>query len=288
MPPSPDAADDRDRQEMTLRAAAARLHARDCIQHAAHKVVRWCVLLSIHRELLEGDPELRLALLYRRGAPVGHYVQAVLPQGSLLNEIRDKAIRLVDDMLNPNAMTRTSSSHPHGTGPCTPDTASLDISPALGSGRSLRITLPGWCPCEDAKLGVLVFTARELDVPEVCIALTWYSAVAATYGIGVHDAGVDWLEAHFDDALSCVACGDPCEDADLGPEQGPAGPARDRGCVRCQPSSLCGRCSVRVGFDQVCLECITDEEAVGLTSSKLRRRKLLGDLTNERLARAPR
>jgi len=100
MPPSLDAADDRGRQEMTQRAAAARLHARDCIQHAAHKVVRWCVLLSVHRELLEGDPGLRLAHLYRRGASAGHYVQAELPQVSLLNKLRDKAIRLVDGMLN--------------------------------------------------------------------------------------------------------------------------------------------------------------------------------------------
>ena len=94
-------------------------------------------------------------------------MQAVLPQVSLLNELRDKAIRLVDGMLNLRALARTSSLHPHGTGSSAAGMASLAISPALGNGRSLCITFPGWCPSEDAKLGVLVFTARLLDVPEV-------------------------------------------------------------------------------------------------------------------------
>ena len=175
----------------------------------------------------------------------------------------------------------------HGSGASVAGMVTLTVSPAFGSGQSLGITFPDWCSSEGARLGVLVYTARMLDVPEVCIVLTWSSAVAATYVICVHSPGVDWLEAHAASDLTCDTCGDPCDDADLCPEQGPTGNARDMNCVRCQPCSLCVRCSVRLGLDQVCLECITEEEAAGLASSKHRRWKLLGDLSTERFARFP-
>jgi hypothetical protein len=167
-------------------------------------------------------------------------------------------------------------------------TGLIVISPALGNGRTLRITFPDWRPSSDAKLGVLIFTARALDVPEVCIALTWHSRAAATYVIGAHDTGVDWIEAHDQSDLTCDACGDPCDDADLCPDQGPTGTARDCNCARCQPWSLCERCSVNIGPVQVCLNCLTDEEAKGLTWPKHRRRILLGDLCTLRDARSPR
>jgi len=163
----------------------------------------------------------------------------------------------------------------------------LTVSAPFGSGRALDIPFRNWRPSEAARLGVMVYTARMLDVPEVCIALTWSSAVDATFVICVHDAGVDWLEAHGEDSLTCDTCGDPCDDADLRPEQGPTGIARDMSCVRCQPCSLCERCSVRVGLDQVCLECITEDEAAGLASGKHRRWRLIVDLNKQRYARFP-
>ena len=72
----------------------------------------------------------------------------------------------------------------------------LTVSPPFGSGRALDIPFLDWRPSEGARLGVMLYTARMLDVPEVCIALTWTSAIDATYVICIHDAGVDWLAAH--------------------------------------------------------------------------------------------
>ena len=127
---------------------------------------------------------------------------------------------------------------------------------------------------EDVRLGVLVYTAWKLDVPEICVVLTWTSSVTATYVISVHDTGVDWLNEHDRDNLTCDACGDSCEDADIRPGANP----RDQNCIRCNPCSMCARCSVRIGYAKVCLMCVTDTEAEYLPNTKQRRRRLVWEL----------
>jgi hypothetical protein len=157
-----------------------------------------------------------------------------------------------------------------GPGP-QPSSGPLVISPALGVGTTLRLTGLDWQSGPNTELSILIYTARALDVPEVCVVLHWQSRAAATYVIGAHDTGVDWIETHSECLLTCDDCGDPCADADYGA-------ARDHNCARCQPCSLCERCSVGLGPVQVCLTCITEEEAMCLAWPKRRRRILLEDL----------
>ena len=80
--------------------------------------------------------------------------------------------------------------------PAPPADEVLTISPSFGSGRELFIPCPDNGSREDVRLGVLVYTAWELDVPATCVVLTWTSSVTATYVINVHDTGVDWLNEH--------------------------------------------------------------------------------------------
>ena len=154
----------------------------------------------------------------------------------------------------------------------------LTISPAFGSGQVLCIPCPDKRSREDVRLGVVVYTAWKLDVPEICVVLTWTSSVTATYVISVHDTGVDWLDEHGDDNLTCDDCGDACEDADLRLEAN----ARDQNCIRCNPCSLCARCSVRIDDAKVCLTCVTDSEAEHLPNIKQRRRRLVEELWEQR------
>ena len=101
--------------------------------------------------------------------------------------------------------------------------------------------------------------------------------MTATYVISVHDTGVDWLNEQGRDNLTCDHCSDSCEDAHhilvaTGVD------TRDQHCIRCQPSSLCARCSVRIGDAKVCLMCMTDTEAEYLPKTKQRRRQLVQEL----------
>ena len=157
----------------------------------------------------------------------------------------------------------------------------LTISPAFGSGQELFIPCPDKRSREDVRLGVLVHTACKLDVPAICVLLTWTSSVTATYVISVHDTGVDWLNEHDRDNLTCDDCGDSCEDADLLLVATGVDP-RDQNCIRCQPCSLCARCSVRIGDAKVCLTCMTDTEAEYLPKTKQRRRGLVQELADKR------
>ena len=164
----------------------------------------------------------------------------------------------------------------------------LSISPAFGSGRVLWVPLHDGRPQEALEqrapartaweLGILVHTARELDVPAICVILTWASLGAATYVIGVHATGMDWFNAHDPDDFTCDDCGDPCDNADLRMEAN----ARDQNCVRCNPCSLCTGCSVHIKHAKVCLLCSTDAEAQNLPESKQKRRRLV-----EEIARHP-
>ena len=134
----------------------------------------------------------------------------------------------------------------------------------------------------DRRLAVLIYTAWKLDVPAVCVVLTWTSLKAATYVVCVHEAGVGWFEMHDASALTCDECGDPCDDADLRP--GPC--SREQNCIRCTPCSICTRCSVPAGAVMVCLTCATDEEAKALPESKQRRRRLVAELSSQRVEKA--
>ena len=171
---------------------------------------------------------------------------------------------------------------PAGKQPRTSD--DLTIWPAFGSGRVLSVPLPDGRPQETLEqrapartaweLGILVHTARELDVPAICVILTWESRGAATYVIGVHATGMDWFNAHDPSAFTCDDCGDPCDDADLSMESN----ARDQNCVRCNPCSVCTRCSVHIKHDKVCLLCFTDVEAQHLPECKQMRRRLVEEI----------
>ena len=164
----------------------------------------------------------------------------------------------------------------------------LSISPAFGSGPVLWVTLPDEClhqhldqraPARTAwELGILVHTARELDVPAICVILTWESRGASTYVIGVHATGMDWFNAHDPSAFTCDDCGGPCDDDDLGMEFN----AGNQNCVRCTPCSLCTNCSVHIDHAKVCLLCSTDAEAKNLPESKQRRRRLVEEIATQR------
>ena len=76
-----------------------------CIRQAAHTVVRWCVLLAVCREVVAGDTELYqvqvcLGAKARRGATNSDMEQVELLQVSLINKLHDKAIAMVNAMLN--------------------------------------------------------------------------------------------------------------------------------------------------------------------------------------------
>ena len=165
----------------------------------------------------------------------------------------------------------------------------LSISPAFGSGRVLWVSLPDGRPQETLEqrtpartaweLGILVHTARELDVPAICVILTWPSRGAATYVIGVHATGMDWFNAHAMDDFTCDTCGDPCDDADL-QMVGPGIDARDQNCIRCNPCSLCTGCSVYIKHEKVCLMCSTDTECENFPKSKQKRRRLVEEIAD--------
>ena len=177
---------------------------------------------------------------------------------------------------------------PVHVGPVNGDTRtpydSITVSSALGCGQVLSILGTGMGNTADLRLAVLISTARKLDVPAVCVVLTWTSPTAATYVICVHEAGLDWFETHDASAFTCDECGDPCDDADLSPDPG----SRERSCIRCTPCSICTRCSVPVatqawyGPVMVCLSCATDAEAELLSEGKQRRRLLVEELATMR------
>ena len=164
----------------------------------------------------------------------------------------------------------------------------LSISPAFGSGPVLWVTLPDGrlhqhleqrAPARTAwELGILVHTARELDVPAICVTLTWPTRGAATYVIGLHATAMDWFNAHDLDEFTCDDCGDSCDDADLWLGSN----AWDQNCVRCTPCSLCTNCSVHIDHAKVCLLCSTDAEAKNLPESKQRRRRLVEEIATQR------
>ena len=159
----------------------------------------------------------------------------------------------------------------------------ITVTAALGSGQTLCIR-GGRSDTVDSRLAVLICTAQRLDVPAVCVVLTWTSPTTAEYVICAHDAGLDWFNTHDASAYTCDDCGDSCEDADLSPDHG----ARERSCIRCTPCSICVSCSVPVaaqaGYDpiQVCLTCATDAEAALLPEGKQRRRLLVTELSARR------
>ena len=164
------------------------------------------------------------------------------------------------------------------------DSNTLAISPAFGSGRVLWVPRPvKHHPQAAWELGVLVHTARELDVPAICVVLVWASPGTASYVIGVHATGMAWFNGLDRDDFSCDDCGDPCDDADLRMEAN----ARDQNCVRCNPCSLCSGCSVHISRAKVCLSCATDTEALELSESKQRRRRLVGEIATQWRVRDP-
>ena len=173
-------------------------------------------------------------------------------------------------------------------GPASRDTGSpfdpITVSSALGCGQTMSIPGTGMGNTADSRLAVLICTARRLDVPAVCVVLTWTSPTAATYVICAHEAGLDWFGTHDASAFTCDECGDPCDDADLSPDPG----SRERNCIRCTPCSICTRCSVPVatqamhGPVMVCLSCATDAEAELLSEEKQRRRLLVAELATMR------
>ena len=104
-------------------------------------------------------------------------------------------------------------------GPASQDTVTssdpIMVASALGSGPTLSIPGTGMDSTADTRLAVLLCTARKLDVPAVCVVLTWTSPTAATYVICAHEAGLEWLDTHDVSTFTCDDCGDPCDDADV-------------------------------------------------------------------------
>ena len=155
----------------------------------------------------------------------------------------------------------------------------ITVSPALGDGQTMCIR-GGRSDTAASRLAVLICVAQRLDVPAVCVVLTWTAPTAASYVICAHEAGVDWFVTHDASIYTCDECGDPCEDADISPDPG----SRERNCIRCTPCSICTRCSVPVatqathGPVMVCLSCATDAEAELLSKEKQRRRLLVAEL----------
>ena len=150
----------------------------------------------------------------------------------------------------------------------------ITVSPALGDGQAMRIR-GGRSDTAASRLAVLISVARRLDVPAVCVVLTWTAPTAASYVICTHEAGVDWFVTYDSSIYTCDECGDPCEDADISPDPG----SRERNCMRCTPCSICTRCSVTLATqERTCLSCATDAEAGLLSKGKQRRRLLVAEL----------
>jgi hypothetical protein len=164
----------------------------------------------------------------------------------------------------------------------------ITVSPALGDGQTMCIR-GGRSDTAASRLAVLISVARRLDVPAVCVVLTWTAPTAASYVICTHEAGVEWFVTYDSSIYTCDECGDPCEDADISPDPG----SRERNCIRCTPCSICTRCSVPVatqathGPVMVCLSCATDAEAELLSEEKQRRRLLVAELETLRTDARP-
>ena len=166
--------------------------------------------------------------------------------------------------------------------------------PALGEGEELETTFEmEEGERETLEMGIHIFLARKLLVPEVTISIAWTKETAtdgmlrltAAYVITISDSVIDAFNARIEDrhAHACFLCLEKCEDAD---EPG-ATRSREENCAICNPCSLCDRCrTVIVSRGRkcaTCLVCLTPEERTELSWPQQRRIRLLDQLWRDEI-----
>ena len=157
----------------------------------------------------------------------------------------------------------------------------MSVSAGVHGESLLTWRIPEDADVPTVSLGLIVGIARRLQVPRCTIFLTWISATEVVFTlveicpreIPRFVTGLEVSEWEV-----CIACGDPCEDADLLPSPGGDRTPREQNCTRCCPCSLCLDCSFDLASGPCCPLCLEVKDLPLLSTIQDRRARLINPL----------